>query len=345
MLEMIGGMLLKKYFITLFLLIMSIAFLSNTTYACVGARPLGMGGAFVSVADDVNAIYWNPAGLTNIEGYEAATYTRTLNNRDKINYDDFIGTARTFDELGLSFGLGYIGEGVLLYDGLYNEEFESGDDTIEFDGDLEIEQSTDWLILSVAKDLSEELNLSGLSVGANIRHMTMGREETFEGKIFKNNELIGEKYTDSDSDSSVAVDLSLLYQPTERLSAGLLIQDVFETEFEVYGQKISYIRNVRPSLSYQPTDSLIFAVSIYDFTDELDRQISFGGEMELTEMTELEILDSKEEKLYLRGGSYLGNLTLGAGYEYGDFGFDYVFLGEDLESTHQFGVTYKFAGI
>jgi hypothetical protein len=29
-----------------------------------GARPAGMGNAFVALADDVNAVYWNPAGLT-----------------------------------------------------------------------------------------------------------------------------------------------------------------------------------------------------------------------------------------------------------------------------------------
>src|SRR5712692_400351 len=29
----------------------------------VGARPLGMGGAFVAVADDATAASWNPAGL------------------------------------------------------------------------------------------------------------------------------------------------------------------------------------------------------------------------------------------------------------------------------------------
>src|SRR5690348_3174315 len=28
-----------------------------------GARPLGMGGAFTAVADDVDSLYWNPAGL------------------------------------------------------------------------------------------------------------------------------------------------------------------------------------------------------------------------------------------------------------------------------------------
>jgi len=32
----------------------------------VGARAMGMGGAFVSVADDASAIFWNPAGLTQL---------------------------------------------------------------------------------------------------------------------------------------------------------------------------------------------------------------------------------------------------------------------------------------
>ena len=29
----------------------------------VGVRAAGMGGAFVAVADDATAVYWNPAGL------------------------------------------------------------------------------------------------------------------------------------------------------------------------------------------------------------------------------------------------------------------------------------------
>jgi hypothetical protein len=32
-----------------------------------GARALGMGGAFVSVADDASAVYWNPAGLLQLD--------------------------------------------------------------------------------------------------------------------------------------------------------------------------------------------------------------------------------------------------------------------------------------
>ena len=35
-------------------------------FETLGVRALGMGGAFVAVADDATANYWNPAGLTNV---------------------------------------------------------------------------------------------------------------------------------------------------------------------------------------------------------------------------------------------------------------------------------------
>jgi hypothetical protein len=34
----------------------------------VGARAIGMGGAFVAIADDPSATFWNPAGLTDLKG-------------------------------------------------------------------------------------------------------------------------------------------------------------------------------------------------------------------------------------------------------------------------------------
>ncbi|MCL2335197.1 MAG: hypothetical protein FWC57_03940 [Endomicrobia bacterium] len=35
----------------------------------VGAKALGMGGAFTSISDDTSAVYWNPAGLARIQDY------------------------------------------------------------------------------------------------------------------------------------------------------------------------------------------------------------------------------------------------------------------------------------
>jgi long-subunit fatty acid transport protein len=35
-----------------------------------GARALGMGGAFVAVADDPSAMYWNPAGIADLRGVQ-----------------------------------------------------------------------------------------------------------------------------------------------------------------------------------------------------------------------------------------------------------------------------------
>lgn len=52
----------------------------SVAYFGVGARALGMGGAFVAVADDIQACFYNPAGVGNIEDRELII-TRAMNNR------------------------------------------------------------------------------------------------------------------------------------------------------------------------------------------------------------------------------------------------------------------------
>jgi len=52
-----------------------------------GARALGMGGAFVGVADDATAAYWNPAGLAWTSGWElTGMYTAGMNVDRRHNY-------------------------------------------------------------------------------------------------------------------------------------------------------------------------------------------------------------------------------------------------------------------
>jgi hypothetical protein len=51
------------------------------TFETAGARALGMGGAFVAVADDVTAIWWNPAGLATGGFFSLAVERHTFRQR------------------------------------------------------------------------------------------------------------------------------------------------------------------------------------------------------------------------------------------------------------------------
>lgn len=63
----------------------------------VGPRALGMGSAFVAIANDATAIYWNPAGISHLSKIEA-----TL-----IHTNWLVGT--NFDFVGLVIPMGHLG--------------------------------------------------------------------------------------------------------------------------------------------------------------------------------------------------------------------------------------------
>jgi len=83
----------------------------------MGARPLAMGGAFVGLADDVNALFFNPAGLARIQGlpilssYEVRPGTASYGHLSAaisglgfgIHYFDF-GNIPETDEFGNIIG-------------------------------------------------------------------------------------------------------------------------------------------------------------------------------------------------------------------------------------------------
>ncbi|HLP16896.1 MAG TPA: PorV/PorQ family protein [Bacteroidota bacterium] len=62
-----------------------------------GARALAMGGAFVAVADDQSAMYWNPAGIADLQG-----------NRVMFDYTQWIADIK-YNYLGTTINLGSIG--------------------------------------------------------------------------------------------------------------------------------------------------------------------------------------------------------------------------------------------
>ena len=52
----------------------------------IGGRPLGMGGAFTGVADDVTSGYYNPAGLANLN-YPQLSLMHSEQFGELVNYD------------------------------------------------------------------------------------------------------------------------------------------------------------------------------------------------------------------------------------------------------------------
>ena len=55
----------------------------------VGARPIGLGGAFSAVANDGNAIFWNPAGIVTIQRQEITTMYSSLYQNMGLNNSYF----------------------------------------------------------------------------------------------------------------------------------------------------------------------------------------------------------------------------------------------------------------
>lgn len=68
----------------------------------VGARAIAMGEAYGALADEVNAIYWNPAGLINIQRREISFMHAAW--FDSINYE-YVAFAEktTFGAIGFAF--------------------------------------------------------------------------------------------------------------------------------------------------------------------------------------------------------------------------------------------------
>ena len=79
---------------------------SGCGMCCVGARPLAMGGAFVGLADDANATYWNPAGLAGLPK-SMATGMYTANNRDRINYLEYGAYTGKLPQSNAGFGVSF----------------------------------------------------------------------------------------------------------------------------------------------------------------------------------------------------------------------------------------------
>lgn len=110
---------MKKIFgftVVVFLLFFTSVIAQESNYAGeamsigVGARPLGMGGAFCAVADDASTSYWNPAGMTQIKGVEVSSVKLTrINDLDtKYSYVNLVYNTGVYG----AFGIGWLRQAI-----------------------------------------------------------------------------------------------------------------------------------------------------------------------------------------------------------------------------------------
>ncbi len=104
----------------------------------LGARPLGMGSAFVSVADGAEALFWNPSGISAIENQELILSYMELYSL--VSYSA-VSYAKNINGIPLGIGLNSSSD----TDGVYQE--------------------TEFILLS-AMDVSSQLSL-----GAGLKYL------------------------------------------------------------------------------------------------------------------------------------------------------------------------------
>lgn len=209
----------------------------------VGARALGMGGAFVGVADDVTANVWNPAGLGYASGTQLhGTIAAGMNVDRKHNY--FAAShAWNWGTLALGWmnsgtseipGAGPVGEGTGDFD--YNDNA---------------------ILLSYAR------NFDMVSAGLT-------------GKLLFTKQ--GSDFGESDGYTGYGLDLGVSARLTEYLKLGVAIQDIATKTGSDDDRTNTVPSNLRAGLAATPVDGLTLAFDVEKTRDDEDYLFHAGGE-------------------------------------------------------------------
>ncbi|MCS7028289.1 MAG: PorV/PorQ family protein [Bacteroidia bacterium] len=158
----------------------------------VGARALGMAGAYAAVTNDVYSGYWNPAGLSFASRKPEFALMHAAYFGNIANFD-YIGAAIPIDSIN-HFGISGIRLGV---DDIPNTlDLVAPDGSIDYNRIKSFSTSDYGILLSYSRNLNYKI--PGLSVGANAKiiHRNVGPFATAwgfgldAGAIYKKNGFI-----------------------------------------------------------------------------------------------------------------------------------------------------------
>lgn len=102
-----------KKALKLFSLLLLTLFLGSGLYSNgfnlngVGSKAISMGGAFIGLADDYSAVFWNPAGLSQLKGSNFSIFGTFLMPKSTYKSDSYGIDATTESKVYMSGAMGY----------------------------------------------------------------------------------------------------------------------------------------------------------------------------------------------------------------------------------------------
>ena len=305
----------------------------------VGARALGMGGAFTAVADDATAPYWNPAGMVYLPYREVIPQHQekfgSLANHDYLggvwplggpkgrNAAFGVGLVRfAVDDIPITPRPGALRPGIDFLDygpdndpttpdpGQADGIWEPGEKLLLKPEDLYLASSSDLaVLLSYARQRGERW-----SFGGNLKFVRQSIPDT----------LIGQHVTSF----GAGIDAGLMYMPSDAVTLGAVMHDLTTTYLAWSNgtrELIAPTLDTGAAFTFHPADrhALTWAVDLaWGFERRAyDAELSLGGQT-WDVRTGLEYW--YHNVLALRTGVNAKDLAFGAGLRYKQVGVDYA---------------------
>lgn len=266
------------------------------------ARAAGMGEAFCGVGDDINTMYYNPAGLFLIKDSQIA-FMHTEWFQD-IKYE-YLGYCRPTN-WGV-FGIG----GMHLHMDSMDRTIETGEAPGDYKKDGTFTSSDISLILSLANRLPKKIY-----VGGNLK------------LIYQAN--------DDEAVNAYAFDLGLLYKIRDKINLGLCLQNI-GPEVKFIEREDPLPLNLKAGVAYRLLkDRVLLAQDINLLIEEDRLDWSFGAEYWHRDMFSLRA-GYRTGFSHLESG-----INAGLGFRWGGFGLDYSYTPYGkLGDTHRFSILWR----